>query len=594
MEDNELYKLQNPNAMMLGEKILQDGWIPPKKDEVQYKTNETIIQQQSIITTPIATPTTETNKYEENVPIVNIQNSSVIIPTETSTSNTVNESIDNSQQDITEDITENITQTDPLETDNKKDDKTQEVTKKGDIEEKEDKIPLYIQLGDRLIKELNLIYINDNLYFYCSENKYGVVTDKYLRHWIIKHMYKKATKALCDAIIYYIRNYMYSDETVVVDKNFVNFRNGLLDLKSGKLIEHTPNIFTINQIHANFIKDFHQNNETVNRYLDEITNYNVFRKKALLQIIGYCMTARNDIQQFVVFYGPTASNGKSTLVKIIIKIIGDENTTHKDIKAFEKQFRVNGIQGKLLNIVGETQQNKVNDTSVLKSTISGDIFETDVKYSDGTNINSYIKHIFTANTLPAVADKTDGFYRKLNLLMFDNRFDVSTSTFDVDEFSTQDNLDYIATWGILEFLEMVKSNCKKFANSDESDALKEIYRIENDTTFAFLTDVEISKTIYNTEISRQGMYNLYTGYCSRNELTPIGKKAFYRELRDKYHFAEKPVKGATEIAFYRELPVSNTNKLEKNQMLKQQTNIMPSVENNNIKMEGDLNNERYN
>ena len=417
------------------------------------------------------------------------------------------------------------------------------------------KVKLQVEYGNRLIDTLHLKYFNNSLIMY-DNTKYVTANEHFLTSCIIKYINSSASQQLCSSTLFYVKNILYDDEaTVSVNTDFVNFKNGLLDLKNNRFIPHTPEIFTINQVKINYIEDFKEDNNEVNQYLDDICNHNLKRKKALLQIIGYCMTSRNNIQKFVIFYGPTASNGKSTLVKIIVAIIGNENVSHKSITRFSDKFGSNGIQGKLLNIVAELPQKRVKDTANFKSTISGDTFEDDVKHDPSTDITAYIKHIFAANELPVVDDKTEGFYRKVNILLFDNKFDVKTSTFDIDAFMSKQNLDYLGNLAIREYLEMCNSGSLEFANQEESDVLLKAYKDENDTVASFLLSDKALEFIYGNWVNRKFVFNLYKDYCSLTGLKPIGLHSFYRELREKYGFAEMSKYNHTEIDFYREYPI---------------------------------------
>lgn len=571
MEDNDQYSLLNPYAMTWGEKMRLDKWIPPKKDEVQNKTNEMIIQQQSPISTPTALPTA-TNQYAENVPIENIQNSSVIIPTEISTSNTVNENTDNSQQDITE----NITQTDPLETDNKKDDKSQEQENSN----KKKKIPIHVEYGDRLIRELHLEYFNDDIYFFNATGVHSIVSDRELINAILKQIYPGTEPAICKKVVFYIRNMLYTDEIKQPNKNIVNFKNTYFDLDTQRPIPHTPQIFTLNQLAIDYNPNLPYNEE-VEQYLDDIANHVPERKKAILQAIGYFMTAKNNIQKFILVYGPSGSNGKSVLLKIIEEIIGPQNVCHKSIEELEKDFGADGMEFKLLNISTELPLKRIKDISVLKKSVTGDTFETRVKFEKNKTIRSYIKHLFATNFFPNVADDTEGYFRRIHIIPLENQFDTSTSKFNVYKFCSTENLTYLGNRAFAEYLEMANSGVLEFANHEESERKLNEYRAELDTVLTFLTDEENIKTIYNDDIPRDTMYKLYKSFCSINELTPIGKKSFYRELREKYHFEEKIKNNGKQYCFCRERPIRVDTSAS-------------AAENNNIKMEGDLNNERYN
>lgn len=413
---------------------------------------------------------------------------------------------------------------------------------------------LYIEKGNALINTLNLKYINGQLMFF-DNYKYCVATEKFINSVIVQRIYPRATKNFCKNVMFYVDNKLYDENSVNIDSNYINFQNGLYDINNDKLIAHTPDVFTVNQVHVHYISKFQKGNIVVDKYLDDITNHKPKRRKALLQQIGYVLTTRTDLQQFFIWFGPTASNGKSTLAKILSKIIGEENVSHKDIKTLNKQFGVSGIEMKQLNIVAELPIGKIKDTAILKNLVTGDTFETRAIYQSGSNVTSYAKNIFTANTLPQVMDTTDGYYRRLNILLFDNKFDVATSNFDFDKFTTQGNLDYLANLALKEYREMDNSERKEFANIEESQKILNEYRANNDTVIAFINDEDYTDMIYNSDIPTKSMYLNYKNFCTGNKMIALGKKVFYKELQEKGGFTKKVINGV--YFFFKENPVTN-------------------------------------
>ena len=113
----------------------------------------------------------------------------------------------------------------------------------------------------------------------------------------------------------------------------------------------------------------------------------------------------------------------------------------------------------------------------------------------------------------------------------------------------------MANLAIRKYLEMINSGSLEFANQEESDKLLNAYKKENDTVIAFLTSNTAVETIYGNSVRRAFVYKMYRDFCSLNEMKPIGKQAFYRELREKYNFIEKTMFNHTEIHFYRENPI---------------------------------------
>lgn len=421
--------------------------------------------------------------------------------------------------------------------------------------QKKEKIAIQVLYGNRLIETLDLHYFNNNIYFY-QYGVYKIVTSMDLTSAILKYINPSTEPAVCKKVLFYVKNILYNDEIVHINTNYVNFKNCLYDLNNQVAIAHTPNIFTVNQLSIDYNPTLPYNSK-VEKYLDEISNYNVLRRKGLLQIIGYILTSKNNIQKIIVIYGPSASNGKSALLKIIERIIGSDNVCHKSIEEFDKDFGADGMEFKLLNISTELPQTKIKDISVLKKTVTGDTFETRVKFEKNkTIVDTYIKHLYATNFLPDVADDSEGYYRRLHIILLDNVFDPETSTFNVDEFCTQENLNYLGNIAFKEYLSMVNSGCLEFANSEESKKILENYRIENNSVLAFLTDEEVSKTIYDTYIPRETMLKLYKSFCSLNDYSALGKNTFYRELKQKYNFAVQVKENGTKYCFYRENPVS--------------------------------------
>ena len=419
---------------------------------------------------------------------------------------------------------------------------------------KKKKLALHVELGNRLMESLNLKSFNSNLYFYDGSGVYIKITEREITSIIIRYIYPAAEPTLCKKTYFYVDNMLYNEDIKFPDTNFVNFKNLLYDLNTNTTLEHSSKIFTLNQLNVDYIENL-PFNEEVEIYLDDVSNHKLQTRKAILEIIGYFMTCKNNIQKVIVIYGPSAANGKSVLLKIIEKIIGSKNICHKSIEEFDKDFGADGMEYKQLNISTELPLNRIKDISTFKKTVTGDTFETKVKFEKNKTINTYIKHLFATNFIPNVADTTEGYYRRLHIILLDNKFDPATSTFNIETFCTQENLNYLANLAFREYLKMIANGSLEFANVEESNQILENFRIENDTVLAFVTDPEQQSIIYDTEIERAIMFKVYKSFCNLNELKSLGKKAFYREMRDKYKFEEHIKKNGTQICFYREKPI---------------------------------------
>lgn len=236
------------------------------------------------------------------------------------------------------------------------------------------------------------------------------------------------------------------------------------------------------------------------------------------------------------------SNGKSQLAKIFRKLIGEDNITSIPLQDFEKQFGAHQIAGKLLNLVPELPAKKVNDVSTWKALSTSDSIQVDVKYKDAVTVKSYAKHVFLTNNIIQTSDTSNGFWRRINILLFEQTFNPASSTFDINEFLKQDNLDYLGTRGIQAYMKLLHSNNFQFANTAESLEILEGYKNVSDTIIGFLTDEE-SQDLYGRDIKTTIMWANYKAYCADNRLIPLRKQQFYAELQNDYNFIKKKVNG---------------------------------------------------
>ena len=403
--------------------------------------------------------------------------------------------------------------------------------------------------GEQTIKDLHLNYYNGKVYTY-ENGVYKEVNDIIISSHIVKNIDCNATATSCKKSIDFIKNWLFTNETKTNDSRYINYSNGIFDIKNNVLISHTPDIFTVNQLPINYLAELGKN-QLVDTYLDDIMDHVPTRVQALLQIIGYCQTSSTDLQKAFLFLGAGA-NGKSELAKIIEKMTGIANISNIDLQTFAKQFGSNEINQKLVNIVSDLPAKTIDDAGTFKALISGDTFMADVKYKDRIRISPYAKHIFTTNVLPPTKDTSMGFFRRLNILLFTNKFEVGNSNFNREEFYKQENLDYFGNKALREYLKLLQSGHLNLANEEESQKVLASYRQSNDTVYSFLTEYSTTY-IYNVNVKSSTMRTYYLNYCEYKELKPIGKKQFFYELQNKYSFVKKLINGYEH--FYRSTPI---------------------------------------
>ena len=170
-----------------------------------------------------------------------------------------------------------------------KEDKGQ-ASEQGDIAE-------HRRIAEQILQEIPIKYYNENYYIYRNGVYVKNVNTIKQKINLINRNIKEHVR---NEVLKYIAIETYI-EHIPINQQYVNFENGLYDLEEQNLISHNSDIFNTCQINANYMEDIVANTYIEN-FLDDITCNNPNRKKALLQILGYCLTFRTNLQKAFFFY----------------------------------------------------------------------------------------------------------------------------------------------------------------------------------------------------------------------------------------------------------------------------------------------------
>lgn len=401
----------------------------------------------------------------------------------------------------------------------------------------------HVIVGNRLIDTYKLKYYNGNLYYY-KDGVYKYATNDFLYSCIVKTINQSAKKNFGNTVINYITAFLYNESTIKPDVNYINYKNGLYNLEDNQLYQHTPDIFTINQLNCSYNPNI-SSCAVVDDFLDSITCNNANRKQTILIIIGYCQTARVDLQKSFIFYGSRGANGKSTLSNLIMKLIGRNNICSIALQVFSQRFGTNELNGKILNLVEDMPAKLVDDLGVFKSVVTGDLIMADVKGKDRIPIISYAKHIFTTNILPDLADSTNAVFRRFNIVNFEAQFtDEEKKNFNTNYkiLQSQNSLDYLANISLKAYIEYCNSNIYSLPNEEESLAFLERYRLNNDSILSFIQDEAYQGWIQNN-VKTSVLYEKYREFCITSGAKKVSRQKFRTILTEQYGFSIKKING---------------------------------------------------
>lgn len=203
-----------------------------------------------------------------------------------------------------------------------------------------------------------------------------------------------------------------------IKKTWIQFKDKIIDVENSEQINPSPEYFVTNPIPQDIGES--EDTPTINRIFSEwVGPQNV---ELLYEIIAYCMLPNYPIHRIFCLVG-SGMNGKSKFFQLLKKIIGEENFTSTELDVLlQSRFESGKLFKKLVCIMGETNFNHLSKTSLLKRLTGQDLVSFEFKGKQPFDDENYAKILIATNTLPITFDKTDGFYRRWQIIDFPNKF----------------------------------------------------------------------------------------------------------------------------------------------------------------------------
>ncbi|GJD65160.1 DNA primase family protein [Methylobacterium frigidaeris] len=250
---------------------------------------------------------------------------------------------------------------------------------------------------------------------------------------------------------------------------------------------------------------------------------------------GYSLTALTREQCFLLFHGE-GRNGKSTLVDIIGKIMGDYSTTipidslvnsGAQKKGSEATPDLARLPGARLVRTAEPKEGAGFDESLIKQLTAGEPILVRRLNAEFIEVYPTFKLVISANRKPDIKGNDDGIWRRVVLVPFD----VQIAKEDVDK-QLGDKM-WAERAGILNWL---VAGAIDYLTRGQLDPPKEVieatqeYREESDLMGMFArAALEVTKDPADV-VETGHLYRVFEVFCRRTGRTPFAQNTFTRRL----------------------------------------------------------------
>jgi putative DNA primase/helicase len=261
----------------------------------------------------------------------------------------------------------------------------------------------------------------------------------------------------------------------------------------------------------------------------------------LFEVIGYTLYPRYVFNKAILLTG-SGSNGKSTFLNLLLKILGKNNTSAVSLKRIVEGDKFASIElyHKLANISSELFQFRVTNTDLFKKLTGEDYIEGQKKFKDPIYFVNYAKLINATNELPIVKDQTYGFWRRWLVIEFPHQFENDPGFFE--RTFTNEEIEGVITVSILAFARVMQN--KKFDYEDSSADIKEKWERASDSVYAFVKDlIESGRAEYDPKNGDlftpvKEFYQVYVDWCEENDRKPEAQQTVTKRLETKFRITK--------------------------------------------------------
>ncbi|MCE9548358.1 MAG: DUF5906 domain-containing protein [Planctomycetia bacterium] len=248
------------------------------------------------------------------------------------------------------------------------------------------------------------------------------------------------------------------------------------------------------------------------------------RQEVLQQFFGYSLLPECRYEAMLILYG-AGRTGKSTVLTVWERMLGSENVARVLFEQIGNNFRLVDLQNKYVNLSSEIDFMGKGREGLLKQIISGEPITSDRKHKDSVKLRLFVKLVFACNDLPNISDTSEGMWRRLLIIPFENPVPKEqVNIMLADELSAE--APGILSWALAGLQQLREQG--HFSECGKGAAAIGEHRTTSDTVAEFLE--ECCRSLEGWAVHSQRLYELYVAFCEGRGRKPVGESEFGKRL----------------------------------------------------------------
>lgn len=255
-------------------------------------------------------------------------------------------------------------------------------------------------------------------------------------------------------------------DTFTVPAEYINLKNGIYNIKSKDLLPHNPEFRFLHQIPV--VYDKNADCPKIKKFLNQILDEDSI--KVIQEWSGFCLYRIYFIKKAIICLGE-GDTGKTTLLKLLWRLLGKENTSSIDLQRFSQdKFSLSNLHNKLANIFDELSPKNLNDNVTFKMLTGGSEVPGEKKFGELFSFTNYAKLTFSCNKIPEIKNVDDEpFFSRWIIIRFDQHVE-KPDPFLFEKMSTEEEISGLLNFA-LEGLDRLLVN-HKFSYTQTPEEIK--------------------------------------------------------------------------------------------------------------------------
>jgi putative DNA primase/helicase len=305
----------------------------------------------------------------------------------------------------------------------------------------------------------------------------------------------------------------------------ISCRNGLLDLATRSLWDHTPALFNLITVPLDYDPRDGRPIEWL-RFLASVWGDDEASIALLQEFFGYILSGRLDMQKALLLVGPIRS-GKGTIERVLTELMG-HNIASPTLAGLNTNFGLSPLIGKPLAFVTDARLGNTPSHVVVERLLSitgEDWLTIDRKYQQLWTGKLPTRFVILSNELPKFRDSSGAIATRLLILQMTESF-LGREDHELDA-KLRDELGAILNWS-LEGLDRLARNGRFTEPQSSRDAAALMMDMASPVS-AFVRERCVRDL--DATVGRDELYAAWCRWAEANGHQRTAKSTFGRDLR---------------------------------------------------------------